>query len=84
MKVIMSRDVSFNEDALYKDDLAIALSKSKWSQKAVFEELNVADVLQPETCESLEKVGVMERQKILKSMGVLMTMKTQKPKSQIS
>ena len=51
MTVMMSRDVTFNEDALYKDDLAIAPRKSKQIQKTVFEELTDADVLHPEISE---------------------------------
>lgn len=49
--IVRSRDVTFNEDGLYKNDLAIAPSKSKQIQKVVFEELIDIDVLQAETGE---------------------------------
>lgn len=57
MKVIGSRDVTLNEDAIYKDDLATALSKNKQSQKVVFEELTDANVLHSETDEGLQNSG---------------------------
>lgn len=63
MKVIRSRDITFNEDALYKYDLAKTKSKRKQSPKAVFEELRDTDVLQPKIGEGLENSGSVEESK---------------------
>ena len=49
-KVIRSRDVTFNENALYKDDIAAGSSKSKQpenKQQVVFEGMTEDDIAQP-------------------------------------
>lgn len=57
IKVIRSRQVTFHEHALYKDDLIAAPSKRKQSQKALFKELIVVDVLLLEIGEGSENSG---------------------------
>ncbi|CAH9127437.1 unnamed protein product, partial [Cuscuta epithymum] len=53
-KVIRSRDVTFNENALYKDGLAAGTSKGKQpenKQQVVFEGMTEDDIAQPVGCD---------------------------------